>query len=254
MTAEFLDALFVHPLKGGRAVSRGSALAEPGGFAEDRRWMLVRQNGDPVMLKSHPRLAAISIDVDGLALLAADPDGEELSVPPPPRDAARLPVRTKDGERTAQVAGPEAHRWFSERLGETVWLAHLPPDPEQRGFAAKAPFLLTVAESLADLNTRLATPVGMDRFRANLVVSGFPAWAEDGWHNLRIGGAVFKVVGPCPRCPNTTVDPATCVVGEEPLKTLRSFRTRDGKALFGVFLETRRPGTLRTGDAVEVLD
>ena len=252
MNAPHLDSLFVHPLKGGRALARSTALAETGGFAEDRRWMLVRQNGEPVMLKSHPRLASFSIDVDGLALLAADAEGDDLLVPPPPGDAARLPVETKQGPRPAQVADAAANRWFSERLDETVWLAYLPPDPDAAGFAAKAPYLLTNAASLDDLNARLAVPVGMDRFRANLVVSGLPAWSEDRWRDLRIGDTWFRVTGPCPRCPNTTVDPATCMMGEEPLHTLRNFRTVDGKALFGVYLQVRRPGTLRAGDPVEV--
>jgi hypothetical protein len=52
------------------------------------------------------------------------------------------------------------------------------------------------------------------------------------------------------------VDPVT---GEkaadgEPLRTLARVRRINGKAMFGQNVMVRRPGTLRVGDAVEVLD
>ena len=40
---------------------------------------------------------------------------------------------------------------------------------------------LRMQEALADLNERLDVPLSMDRFRANLVIDGTPAWAEDDW-------------------------------------------------------------------------
>lgn len=48
-------------------------------------------------------------------------------------------------------------------------------------FADGYPLLLTTTASLADLNTRLDTPLPMDRFRPNVVVSEADAWAEDAW-------------------------------------------------------------------------
>ena len=44
------------------------------------------------------------------------------------------------------------------------------------------------------------------RFRANLVVSGGAAWAEEGWGGFRVGGGEWKVGEPCRRCTMITVD------------------------------------------------
>ncbi|OLL74678.1 Flavodoxin reductase (ferredoxin-NADPH reductase) family 1 [Pseudonocardia sp. Ae168_Ps1] len=95
----------------------------------------------------------------------------------------------------------------------------------------------------------------MVRFRPNLVVSGAPAWAEDGWRRVRIGDARFRVVKGCARCVLTTVDPVTAVKGREPMVTLARHRRFDKGVWFGMNLVPDDPGTeLHVGDPVEVLD
>jgi uncharacterized protein YcbX len=103
---------------------------------------------------------------------------------------------------------------------------------------------------LADLNSRLVEPLPMNRFRPNLVVTGGPAYAEDEWHRIEIGGIRLLVVKPCGRCVVTTTDQATGERGNEPLRTLATFRRRDGEVMFGQNLVHETPGHLRVGDPV----
>jgi uncharacterized protein len=122
---------------------------------------------------------------------------------------------------------------------------------------------LTNEASLADLNSRLDEPIPMNRFRPNLVVSGFEPFAEDSWRRIKIGENIFHVVKPCSRYIITTTDQET---GErrskEPLKTLAKFRSLygDGRVFFGQNLiadslkNASEEGFLRIGDRVEVLD
>ena len=256
--------LFAYPLKAARAVPLAEAMAMARGLRRDRRWLLVAQSGEPVMLKSHPALATVAIGLDGDALVVAGAVGSPLHVAPPPSGAAALPVTVKRRTLAARVADPAANRYFSELLGETVWLAHLAhgeasagepaaADPAvSDGLAGSAPYLICCEASLRDLNERLAargeTPAGMDRFRANLVIRGGEPYAEDGWRRLRAGAAEFEILRPCPRCPNTTVDPLTGEIGPEPLRTLEEYRTRDGGVMFGVFARVVREGAIRPGD------
>jgi len=262
--------LFAYPLKAARAVPLAEAAALARGLRRDRRWLLVAQSGEPVMLKSHPRLATVAIGLDGEALVVTGAAGPPLRVAPPPPDSAPLPVTVKRRTLAARVAAPEANRYFSELLGETVWLAQLAhgeasaggpaaADPAvSDGLAGSAPYLICGEASLADLNHRLAArgeaPVGMDRFRANLVIGGGEPYAEDCWRRLRAGTAEFEILRPCPRCPNTTVDPRTGEVGPEPLRTLTGYRTLPGGVMFGVFARVVREGNLRPGDPVSVLE
>ena len=95
----------------------------------------------------------------------------------------------------------------------------------------------------------------MAHFRPNLVVAGAEAHAEDGWRRLGIGEVVFDAVKPCTRCVFTTVDFER---GErdpsgEPLRTLTTYRRTPDGVTFGQNLIPRGTGTLRVGDAVEVL-
>jgi uncharacterized protein YcbX len=109
--------------------------------------------------------------------------------------------------------------------------------------------------SLNDLNTRLAEPITMNRFRPNLTVAGSDAFAEDTWKKIRIGDLDFEVVKPCARCVVTTIDPKTGESGAEPLRTLATYRkTQDGKVMFGQnVIHVKKSGTIKVGDAITVL-
>jgi hypothetical protein len=133
------------------------------------------------------------------------------------------------------------------------------PDYGQPGdevsFADGFPLLLISQAALDLLNTKLAAPVPMLRFRPSIVVTGTQAHAEDDWKRIRVGAIEFDVVKPCIRCVFTTVDftRGEFDPGGEPLRTLLTYRRTPAGVSFGQNLIPRGVGTLRTGDAVEVL-
>jgi hypothetical protein len=161
------------------------------------------------------------------------------------------------------------NRWFSDILELDCRLVEIAPDAfravdanfavsddDEVSFADGFPYLLIGASSLADLNTRLATPVPMNRFRPNIVMSGADAFAEDEWRRIRIGETTFHVVKPCARCVLTTVDQVSGEkTGAEPLRTLATYRTVNGKVMFGQNLIAENVGDeIRVGDRVTVLE
>ena len=74
-------------------------------------------------------------------------------------------------------------------------------------------------------------------------------FAEDGWvgGDVRIGGAVVRVLEECVRCAVTTVDPET---GERDVDSLRAMITAKGEPNLGVYCDVVEPGPVRVGDAV----
>ena len=120
-------------------------------------------------------------------------------------------------------------------------------------FADAYPFLVLPEASLSALNSRLAQKVEMNRFRPNFVINGSEPFAEDNWKRVTIGEAEFHVAKPCARCVMTTVDQDRGVKdGDEPLRTLASFRTVQNKVLFGQNLIALSVGaTVRVGDEVK---
>lgn len=260
-----VSSLVVYPIKscGGVAVERAEIVRH--GLVLDRRWMLIDADGVFVSQRTMPRLALVCVEVDGGALWVTAPEMPPLCVPLAPEEGERVTADVWSDTCDAVAVGVESDRWFSGFLGMGVRLVHLPDDalrvvdqdyagPDDRvGFADGFPFLLTSTASLGDLRRRAGMDLAMDRFRPNIVVSGFGAFAEDGWSSIRIGDLSFRVVKPCARCSVTTVDQQTAEVGKEPLATLATFRKVRNKVMFGQNLLHDGPGTLRVGDPVDVL-
>jgi uncharacterized protein YcbX len=164
--------------------------------------------------------------------------------------------------------GREAAEWLSEALGAPSRLVRVPDDhdrhvggltPGTSAFADSTAVLMASLASLDLLGERIlargAEPVPMNRFRPNIVVSG---WAdphtEDRVRALRLGTAELGFAKVCVRCVATTVDQARGVkAGPEPLRTLADYRRAQGGVAFGAKFAVTRPGTLAVGDEVEVL-
>jgi uncharacterized protein YcbX len=282
-TTPQVAALFVHPLKGARALAVPALALDARGAVGDRRWMLVDADGVAVTQREAPRIALVEARPAGAlddaaawarpTLVLRAPDGRSCLAHVPEAVPAR-PVRVWDDLVPAHDAGDEAAAWCSEAVGVPCRLVRLadaarrplrakyagPLDPAGRHVALSdgAPLLLLGEASVEALNARLAArgepPVPADRFRANVLLTGTAPHEEDGWRLLRIGEVGLGIGSPCPRCVVTTIDQATAAGGVEPLRTLAEYRRQDGKVMFGMNATHAAPGVLRVGDAVEVLE
>lgn len=233
------------------------------GLLHDRRWMLVDGAGKFMSQRRHPRMALISPRFTPGRLVVSAPGMPDLEVPLEGEPEGRIDVEVwGDLQRGAPVGG-YADRWFGGFLGVPCRLVRKPDDDvrpvdsayarsgDQTSFADGFPLLLISEASLEDLNGRLESPVPMNRFRPNLVVRGCGPYAEDGWRELRIGAATFRVAEACPRCAITTVDQESGERGKEPLRTLATYRKAGGEVWFGRNLIHTSPGVVSVGDPVE---
>ncbi|MFI6012706.1 MOSC domain-containing protein [Streptomyces sp. NPDC051243] len=270
-----LQSIHLHPVKACRGTAPREAVVEPWGLAGDRRWALIDDGGKVVTQRRRPRLALAAAEpLPGGGVRLSAPGMDPLTVPVP-RPVGTVPVEIFRNKVEAVLAEDDtAHAWCTAFLGAEVRLAHMddpatrrPVDPryalpgETVSFADGYPLLLTTAASLDALNSLIAQgdhadegPLPMNRFRPNVVVSGTPAWAEDGWSRLAIGEVTFRVPKKCGRCVVTTTDQATAERGREPLHTLGRHRRLDGKLVFGQNLVPLSRGTIRVGDPVTILD
>jgi uncharacterized protein YcbX len=263
-----ISRLYVYPIKSCRGIEVESAGLTVRGLAGDRRYMLVDASGRFLTQRRHPRMALITTSFDGDGLVVDAPGCASLRMPAALAGAGHETCRVRVWNDTveATLAAPEVNIWFSGFMGFACGLVYL-ADHQHRpvtnpaagfddevSFADGAPLLLISEPSLAALNERLARPVGMSRFRPNLVVTADAAHAEDSWRSITIGTARLDVAWPCSRCVLTTIDPET---GErdpanEPLRTLTGYRKRDRGVYFGQNLIPRALGTLTVGDECAV--
>ena len=261
-----LSSLIYYPIKACRGFEVESAEVERMGLQHDRRMMATTPEGKFLTQREYPKLALVTPTLKNGSL--------ELSAPE--FDSLRLNIQTKGTSQPVTVwhskgvaaidQGEDAAQWFSDWLGVTVRLMHIADGFQRKlnpqyavnaddhtGFADGYPILVISEESLADLNSRLETPVPMNRFRPNVVVRGCEPFAEDTWKRIRIGGIEMAVVKPCARCVVTTIDKDTLVQSKEPLKTLNTFRKQPKGAMFGQNVIPLNGGRLEVGMSVEVL-
>lgn len=261
-----LAAIHVYPLKSAAGIASASWPVDDFGLQWDRRWAVVGADGVCITQRTHPRLALVRTALAEGRLLLDAPGLPSLEVGSVERAAAASDAATIwDDTVAAHDVGAEAAEWISALLGGPFRIVYMPdatrrpvgrmpPDAARVSFADAYPFLVLTDGSLDALNRRLAAPLGVDRFRPNLVVAGAEPFAEDDWRRVRIGDIELSVVKPCARCVLTTVNQRTGVAeGPEPLRTLATFRRRDGQVHFGQNAVHHGVGRLAIGEPVEVV-
>ena len=106
-------------------------------------------------------------------------------------------------------------------------------------------------DTVADLSRALGREVHPLRFRANLYLSGLPAWSEFDLieKTLAIGRARLKILKRTERCAATEVNPETALRDIDVPEILWH---RRGNADFGVYAEVTASGKIAEGDTVEI--
>ena len=151
------------------------------------------------------------------------------------------------------------------RRGFEAWLAHLldgqikgplrvvegPGD--YRFMDSRSGYVSIVnLASVRDLEVRLGRPVDPLRFRANLYVEGWPAWAENDWTGraMKVGLARAEVLKPIVRCAATHVDP---VSAERDIELVKALFDNYGHMFCGIYLKVEEGGAVAEGDEVALV-
>ena len=258
--------LRVYPVKGTRGIDLEAMEFDELGPRFDRRWMIVKPDGEFVSQRGTPRLATIRPRLENGSLALAAPGADTLTLPIDPGDET-VRVRIHGSGADARAVGVEADAWLSSVLGGEFRLVFMQnrdaraTDPQYAaghrvGFADGFPVLLVSENSVDELNRRVGRPLPVERFRPNIVVTSDSAHDEDRWQRFAIGGLAFEGVKLCARCKVTTVDQDSGVrdPASEPLRTLAYYRRIESHVYFGVNVVHRERGRIAVGDTVEVLE
>jgi len=258
-----VTGLFVYPVKSMRRLAVDEAQVRKRGLEGDRRWLVVDSDGRFISQREVAAMATFSVQPVGTGLQFSCPGFGDALVSQPQGPSRQVVVWNDTVE--AVDAGDGISEWLSAALDREARLVYMPdesvrpthPDFSVPGdivsFADGFPCMLTNEASLVGLNSRIGSPVPMERFRPNIVVSGFAAWEEDGWTVMTINDLSFRCVKNCGRCIVTTTDQDTGErSGPEPLQTLTQFRLIGQAAVFGKNVTPDGEGLVRVGDSVTV--
>jgi uncharacterized protein len=218
-------------------------------FPADRRYAI--ENGpsgfDPkapgwlpkahfLMLMRNESLAALKTHFDDHAHLLTISKGGSV--------AARGDLETADGR--AAIEQYFTANFASDLKGPPKVLCS-----EGHSFSDVARKVVSIINlaSVAAVENFVDWSVNPSRFRANMYVTGWPAWHEFELlgQTLAIGDVRLKVVKRIQRCAAVNVDPETALRDLEIPSTLQR---RLGHADCGVYAEVVAAGTLRIGDEV----
>ncbi len=192
-----VSALRYYPVKGCAPVPVSEASCTPTGIVHDRSFMVVNaDDGTYLSQRVTPAMAVIraTVRADGTGLVLAAPNADEAEIDVS-LDGGRRPVSMFGKWFGFGVdQGDTVAKWFSAVLDRPCRLVRVPPDhdrdgwgehPGKVGFADAHAVLVTAESSLAELNRRIrargAAPVPMNRFRPNVVVSGWPIRSPRTW-------------------------------------------------------------------------
>lgn len=260
----YLSQLFIYPIKSLPGIRLQNAEVLQKGLKYDRRWMLVDSNGKFITLRKQRRLLRFGIKATAMGYDISSSFSKATIQLPFEYEGDKVNVEIWDDTVLAIEGKQGWSDWFSEALREAVSLVYLPEESsrpikekwqvngESVSFADGYPYLIIGQESLDRLNQKLAEPVGIERFRPNLVFKGGEANEEFLWKDFMIGDVKFKGLKPCERCVVTTIDTNTGEAGLEPLKTLAA-RKIDNKVVFGQHAVSLQEGTIKVGDSIEVI-
>ena len=249
MTAR-IAALYRHPIKGFTPEQVACAALEPGqAFPGDRLWAL--EDGPSGFDPAHPGF----IPKQRFAVLAKI--AEVAKAKTRLDDATGLMHACAEGMADfagdlSDPAGRAAFEaWTSALLGEVATGPLRLIDAPGHRFLDHPLGHVSIVNlaSVRDFAARLGRPLDPLRFRANVYVEGWSAWAENGWEGRRLalGEAQVEVFKSIVRCAAPGVDPDTAVRDLDPPAEL--FRLY-GHMLCGIYAHVKSGGTVREGDGV----
>jgi len=205
-----ISELNIYPVKSARGIPLSASAVDAFGLTGDRVAMLVKPDGMFITQREMPALARLNVhpEGDGLVLSYDGRDGSVHAVRP--ENGRRQAVEVWKTPVDAAICDDAVNAALSDWLGQPVQLAvfdgasHRTASEDWAAsetpvrFADGYQILVTTTASLAALNENMAAndeaPVGMDRFRPNIVIDGAEAWGEDRWAAIEIGGIRFDLV------------------------------------------------------------
>jgi len=241
MSPVTVSELVIYPVKSLRGISLQQAELTTEGLQHDRRWMVVRDNGRFVTQRDLSTLALIATHLEAEGVRLSRGDYGSVLLPFAESAGARINSMVWNDAVETTDLGDEIAHWLTAATGSRYPLRvvrmaadfrrqHNKPDRFGREnatqFADASPYLVANQGSLEALNAELLArghaAVPMNRFRANVVVTGLPAFSERGTEVLGNDRYAFGLRDACERCVVPTIDQDTAIrdPAKEPFKTL----------------------------------
>lgn len=249
-----LESLHIFPLKSAQGIELDTVRVKTYGFEDDRSFSIINPQNEVVTARENTAILKLQIQKrkNTFEILF---DGDSISFN---KETHGEKVDISLFRKTAigVLIHGELDNWLSDKLGiqcrvvkiDTLQLRKT--ENTEITFSDVYPVHLINKASVLALNEKLETPVEVNRYRANIIVSGLQAFQENQIKRLQIGACNFRVVTKTQRCSLITIDPNTGEKGKEPLRTLAKEFLSGDKIAFGIYLIPENEGAIRLTDDI----
>ena len=240
-----VKSFFIYPIKslGGQQVKNPKATLS--GFEYDRQWMLVDEEGKFQTQREFAMMAQLAAKVSRGRVTCYEKTNpaNKISFKADQALDEKLKVNIWSDKLKASLVDPLVDEWFSDQLKCKVRLVnktnrkkyiHKLKQSYPTNYPDAYPYLVLSTNSLKDINSRLKEKIGLERFRANIIIEGKEAFFEDELDEFKVGTIPFKMIKRCGRCIVVNTDQETSKVYKEPLKSLAKYRTFRNKVMVGM--------------------
>ena len=253
-----IESLFIYPIKSFAGISMQTCHALGAGFEYDRRWMLIDGNNRFISQREYPKLALFKVNLSTSSVHILY-EGDEVGFDKTLSFGATITATVWGDQAVVKEVNVDVSNWLSERIGAEVRLVKLQGEQARLHHSGKLstdihvsladgyPYLVLSEKTVEHLNTQLQTPVLMNRFRPNIVISTSAPHEEDVVGQLTFGDTIFQNVKPCGRCVMINNNQEAATMGKEPLATLSGYRKQGNSVLFGSNFICTHPGVVEVG-------
>lgn len=248
-----LNNISIYPLKSGKEINLKYSQVLLNGLKYDRNFAVIDNQNKIVTAREFPKLLKIKqeVDKDKISLYINDSKLEINTANSYDSYHNTDIIAVLFNKKIKVTRLKFAEEWVSQNLNSTYRFICLKKDISN--LMDDSPIHLINQSSLIDLNSRLDNSVHIENFRPNFVVSGFEAYSEDKWSQIKIGECLFKVVKKCVRCSLSSINRKTGKKEKEPLKTLSKYRRDNNEIYFGIYLKPIKKGIVNIGDKIEII-
>ena len=135
MNFEITD-LFVYPIKSLPGIRLESARLTDKGIYLDRKWMLTHENGQFITQRTIPSLVLFKLEIKEDHLLITHPEAAgKIQIPfqIPIQKGRQVTTNVWGTDITAEALSPEINNWFSDIIGQRVYLVFIPEEEQRPG-------------------------------------------------------------------------------------------------------------------------
>jgi uncharacterized protein YcbX len=254
MGARRVAEIAISPAQGFALQHPQEVFLGPRGVAENRRFCLVDGNGERVRSSATSWTSRVHAEYHAELerLVVRFPDGETVEGSAV-ADGADVRFDARGHIVEGRIVDGPWNEGLSRLAGHPVFLVRTP----EAGTFREMPVTMLSRASLARLEREAGIALDARRFRMLFMLAGCDEHEEDAWtgRRVRIGESTLSVAGPVPRCAVITRDPETGTADVDALRVLAGYREAmaDGALPFGVYATVEIAGSVRVGDALEVL-